>query len=64
MNAHTEAVRPWVIFHNPAVMDKLARRPLRETEMLSVSGVVESRQEKYGAEFLDVIREYEYPTDA
>jgi superfamily II DNA helicase RecQ len=39
----------------------LARRPLQETEMLSVSGIGKSKPEKYEAEPLEVIREHEYP---
>ena len=62
--ADEHGVPPYVIFHDATLMDMLARRPLRETEMLSVSGVGESKLEKYGAEFLEVIREHEYPTDA
>jgi ATP-dependent DNA helicase RecQ len=59
--ADEHGVPPYVIFHDATLMDMLARRPLRETEMLSVSGVGESKLEKYGAEFLEVIREHEYP---
>ncbi len=62
--ADEHGVPPYVIFHDATLMDMLARRPLRENDMLSVSGVGESKLEKYGAEFLEVIREHEYPTDA
>ena len=41
-------------------MNMLARRHLQETERLSVSGVGESRLEKYGSEFLEVTEDYEH----
>ncbi len=59
--ADEHGVPPYVIFHDATLMDMLARRPLRENDLLSVSGVGESKLEKYGAEFLEVIQEHEYP---
>jgi ATP-dependent DNA helicase RecQ len=58
--ADEHGVPPYVIFHDATLMDMIVQRPMKENEMLSVSGVGESKLEKYGAEFLEVIREHEY----
>ncbi|MEZ5528152.1 MAG: RQC domain-containing protein, partial [Gammaproteobacteria bacterium] len=52
-------VAPYVIFHDASLMDMLHYRPLTEAQFLSISGVGQSKLEKYGAAFLEVIRAHE-----
>ena len=56
--ADAHGVPPFVIFHDRTLRDMLARRPRHEDELLQVSGVGESKRDRYGAEFLRVIREH------
>jgi ATP-dependent DNA helicase RecQ len=57
--ADTHDVPPYVIFHDASLMDMVHYRPLNETQFLSISGVGQSKLEKYGADFMQVIREHE-----
>ena len=50
---------PYVIFHDASLMDMVHYRPLTEQQFLGISGVGQSKLDKYGAAFLDVIREHE-----
>ena len=52
-------VPPYVIFHDASLMDMVHYRPLSESQFLGVSGVGQSKLEKYGAAFMQVIREHE-----
>ena len=55
-------VAPYVIFHDASLMDMLHYRPLTEAQFLSISGVGQSKLEKYGTAFLEVIRDHEDDT--
>ena len=52
-------VPPYVIFHDASLMDMVHYRPLTEQQFLTISGVGQSKLEKYGTSFLQVIREHE-----
>ncbi len=52
-------VPPYVIFHDASLMDMVHYRPLTEQQFLGISGVGQSKLDKYGEAFLEVIREYE-----
>ncbi|MDP1932561.1 MAG: DNA helicase RecQ [Gammaproteobacteria bacterium] len=52
-------VPPYVIFHDASLMDMVHYRPLTEQQFLTISGVGQSKLEKYGAVFMQVIREHE-----
>lgn len=58
--AEEHGVPPYVIFHDSTLREMLEQRPLTSSEMLSISGVGDSKLERFGDEFLEVIREYEY----
>jgi ATP-dependent DNA helicase RecQ len=58
--AETLGVPPYVIFHDATLREMLQRRPLNARELLMVNGVGDSKLERFGEEFLAVIREYEY----
>ena len=52
---------PYVIFSDATLRDMLEQRPTTSSAMLSVSGVGDVKLERFGGEFLEVIREFEYP---
>lgn len=58
--AEEHGVPPYVIFHDATLREMLEQRPLTPSEMLNISGVGDSKLERFGDEFLEVIREYEY----
>jgi ATP-dependent DNA helicase RecQ len=58
--ADEHGVPPYVIFHDATLKEMLEQRPLTPGEMLGISGVGDSKLERFGDAFLAVIREYEY----
>ncbi len=56
--ADREKVPPFVVFSDKSLKDMCARRPKDSTQFLEVSGVGESKLEKYGKTFIDAIKEY------
>ncbi|HSG88334.1 MAG TPA: DNA helicase RecQ [Pseudomonadales bacterium] len=53
--ADAAGVPPYVVFHDATLRDMLAKRPLSLGAMLDVSGVGESKLDKYGTDFLAVL---------
>jgi ATP-dependent DNA helicase RecQ len=51
-------VPPYIIFSDAALRDMCRKRPLSREAFLAVSGVGERKLEKYGAAFMDAIREH------
>jgi ATP-dependent DNA helicase RecQ len=49
---------PYIIFSDAALRDMCRKRPLSRETFLAVSGAGEAKFEKYGAAFMEVIREY------
>lgn len=56
--AEENDVPPYVIFHDATLVEMLERQPENTTQFLSLSGVGESKLEKYSAAFLDVIKQH------
>ena len=56
--AEENDVPPFVIFHDATLVEMLERQPENATQFLSLSGVGESKLEKYADAFLDVIKEH------
>ena len=56
--AEENNVPPYVIFGNKTLRDMIQLMPMSQGEMLSVHGVGESKLEKYGADFIQVINDY------
>ena len=52
-------VPPYVIFHDKTLHEMLAMRPQSEADMLQISGVGQTKLERYGERFLTVLRESE-----
>jgi ATP-dependent DNA helicase RecQ len=53
--ADAEGLPPYVIFHDTTLHDMIEKMPMTEDEMLEVSGVSQSKMEKYGNEFLKLM---------
>ncbi len=55
--ADAQNVPPYVIFHDATLRAMLAERPLNARELRAVSGVGDSKLERYGEAFLAVLRD-------
>lgn len=53
--ADEEGLPPYVIFHDTTLHDMIAKMPTTEEFLLEVSGVSQSKLQKYGAAFLEVL---------
>lgn len=49
-------VPPYVIFHDAALMEMAANKPQSDADFLAVSGVGQAKLERYGPDFLQVVR--------
>ncbi len=54
-------VTPYVVFHDATLREMLEQRPTTSHMLLSITGVGESKLNRFGEAFLDVIRDFEYP---
>ncbi len=50
-------VPPYVIFHDSTLLQMIERRPRDATELLELNGVGQAKLERYGEQFLEVLRE-------
>ena len=57
--ARAQNVPPYVIFHDKTLVEMASLRPGTLEALLLVSGVGESKMQRYGRDFLDVIAGYE-----
>ncbi len=53
--AEQNNVPPYVIFHDATLKEMLDIRPMSRIDLLTITGVGESKLEKYGNDFIDVI---------
>jgi len=51
-------LQPWVIFNDPSLEDMSIMYPLTVDELKNCHGVGEGKAQKYGKEFLDLIKKY------
>ncbi|VUD53746.1 ATP-dependent DNA helicase RecQ [Thalassocella blandensis] len=58
--ADEQNVPPYVIFSDATLKEMLLHRPLTSMEMLSINGVGDVKLERFGDEFLEVLRDFEY----
>jgi len=56
--ATAAAVPPYVVFHDATLLEMVEQRPRDHTELLAISGVGESKLQKYGSAFLDVLAKH------
>ncbi|HSR68575.1 MAG TPA: DNA helicase RecQ [Acidobacteriota bacterium] len=55
--ARRQNVPPYVIFHDTALAEMVSRRPQSLPEMLTITGVGQTKLDKYGEAFLQVLEE-------
>ncbi|WP_208982357.1 DNA helicase RecQ [Pseudovibrio sp. JE062] len=55
--ARERNVPPYVIFNDKTLIEMAVERPQRLEEMLEISGVGESKLERFGPDFLEIIRD-------
>ncbi len=53
--ADEKNVPPYVIFHDATLMQMIAAKPTTDAELLDISGVGQTKLERYGAAFLGVL---------
>jgi ATP-dependent DNA helicase RecQ len=56
--AETNGVPPYVIFHDATLMEMMEYKPATENEMLAISGIGKSKWEKFGKQFVAVVKAY------
>ncbi len=56
--AREEKVPPYIIFSDKTLIDMCSKYPIDKKEMLKVNGVGETKLERYGEGFLNMIKEY------
>lgn len=49
---------PYLIFHDATLKEMLDTMPMSGTEFLTITGVGDSKLEKYGADFIEIISRY------
>ena len=57
--AQEQHVPAYIVFSNATLLDMAAKRPGSMEELLEVSGVGHVKAERYGAAFLNEIKQYE-----
>lgn len=56
--AEEHNVPPYLIFHDATLKEMLDTMPMSGTEFLTITGVGDSKLEKYGADFIEIISRY------
>ncbi|WVD63094.1 DNA helicase RecQ [Utexia brackfieldae] len=56
--ADQDGVPPYVVFSDASLLEMVQQQPTTKTELLSISGVGQTKLEKYGDEFLTLISEF------
>ncbi|BFM11966.1 DNA helicase RecQ [Simiduia litorea] len=57
--AEEHGVPPYVVFHDATLMEMVRYRPTSEQAMLAISGVGQSKWDKFGEAFIDVILRFD-----
>jgi len=55
--ADSEGLAPFIIFHDTTLVAMTQALPQTEEEMLNISGVSQNKMQKYGKEFLNIIKQ-------
>lgn len=58
--AEDQGVPPYVIFHDATLREMVEFKPVSKDQLADITGVGQSKLERYGDEFLEIIREFEY----
>jgi ATP-dependent DNA helicase RecQ len=53
--AEEHNVPPYVVFHDATLKEMLQQKPMSRMDLLTITGVGQSKLEKFGNDFIDVI---------
>ncbi len=56
--AKQEKIPPYIVFHDKALMEMSSYFPVNKMQLLQITGVGESKAQRYGERFIEVIRNY------
>lgn len=56
--ANVEKMPAYVIFHDSTLREMVKMKPISKKEFIAIKGCSESKFEKYGADFLNLIKSY------
>ena len=56
--ADEHGIAPYMVFHDSPLMEILEQQPTRESELLHINGVGETKLDKFGDDFIEVLKEY------
>jgi ATP-dependent DNA helicase RecQ len=56
--ADANGVPPYVVFHDATLVGMIDQRPATLVEMLNISGIGQAKLQKYGQQFLGVLRDF------
>ena len=59
--AEESGVPPYVIFHDPTLLEMLKKRPRTKSDMSRISGVGEQKLSRFGQRYLDEIAKHQLP---
>lgn len=58
--ADEHQVPPYVVFHDATLMEMVHKRPTDKQALLNISGIGDSKLERFGDDFIEVLLEHEY----
>ena len=56
--ADEHGIPPYMVFHDSTLMEILEQEPTTQSELLHINGVGEAKLDKFGDEFIEVVRTY------
>ncbi|WP_235297743.1 RecQ family ATP-dependent DNA helicase [Portibacter marinus] len=56
--AKKQGVKPWVIFFDPSLSEMATHYPISMDDMINISGVSLGKAKRYGAPFIELIKDY------
>jgi ATP-dependent DNA helicase RecQ len=56
--ADEHGIAPYMVFHDSTLMEILEQQPTRESELLHINGVGETKLDKFGDDFISVVKAY------
>ncbi len=58
--AEEHGIAPYMVFSDATLMGMMAARPCRRVELLDVSGIGETKLERFGTEFFEVLQRFDH----
>jgi ATP-dependent DNA helicase RecQ len=58
--AEEHSIAPYMVFSDATLMGMLEAKPSRKIDLLDVSGIGETKLERFGTEFFEILQQYEH----